>query len=181
MTGAMTGTALSDFVGRRSLMLFASTSCMCGMGIAAGLLSPTGPQSTTRANAGISFIYLFMVFYSVGWTPNQALYPAEVLAYEVRAKALALQAWLGNACSCVNTFGLPSALAALKWKTYLIFCCWNMVGVAVIYTFIVETKRLSLEDLDYIFDSADPKKTSFKVAKAAKERATRERAARGEN
>jgi hypothetical protein len=29
---------------------------MCGMAIVAGLLSPAGPQSTMRANAGISFI-----------------------------------------------------------------------------------------------------------------------------
>ena len=34
------------------------------------LLSDDGKtKSATRANAGISFIYLFMVVYSFGWTP----------------------------------------------------------------------------------------------------------------
>jgi MFS family permease len=56
MVGALTGTCLVDHVGRRKLMLFASVCCMCGMAIVAGLLSPAGPQSTMRANAGISFI-----------------------------------------------------------------------------------------------------------------------------
>ena len=54
--GALTGTAVVDHFGRRPLLLFASFSCTAGMAIVAGLLSPAGPQSPTRANAGISFI-----------------------------------------------------------------------------------------------------------------------------
>lgn len=51
-----------------------------------------------------------MVFFSLGWTPLQALYPAEVLSYENRAKGLALQSWCTSAVSTINTFGLPPAL-----------------------------------------------------------------------
>ncbi|RSH89116.1 hypothetical protein EHS25_002782 [Saitozyma podzolica] len=171
MIGALTGTCLVDHVGRRKLMLFASVCCMCGMAIVAGLLSPAGPQSTMRANAGISFIFLFMVFFSSGWTPLQALYPAEVLAFENRAKGLALQGWVTSAVSCINTFGLPPALKAITWKTYLIFMCWDVVGIIVIYLFVVETKRLSLEDMDSVFEAKNPKKRSFELARAAKERA----------
>ena len=126
--GALTGTSMVDFVGRRFLLLFAEISCMSGMFLVAGLLSPTGPQNTTRANAGISFICefcprsllttdLFMVFYSYGWTPMQSLYPAECLAFEVRAKGIALTSGTQNVVSLINTFGLPSAFAALGWKS----------------------------------------------------------------
>ena len=126
---------------------------------------------------------LFMVFYSVGWTGNQAIYPAEVLPYEIRAKALALKGWCNTAFSCVNTFGLPVALKQLgwksklivpgiaNWKAYLIFMCWDLVGIAVVYTFVVETKRLSLEDLDYVFQTDNPKKTSLALRCEAKLRA----------
>jgi hypothetical protein len=97
-----------------------------------------------------------MVFFSFGWTPLQALYPAEVLAYENRAKGLALQGWVTSAVSCINTFGLPPALAALNWKSkcgphpimhsadtsaYLIFMAWDVVGIVTIWYFIVETKQ----------------------------------------
>ena len=54
--GALSGTAIIDHVGRRKLMLFSAFSCMIGMAIVAGLLSPSGEHSQTRANAGISFI-----------------------------------------------------------------------------------------------------------------------------
>ncbi|WWC88262.1 uncharacterized protein L201_003169 [Kwoniella dendrophila CBS 6074] len=176
-TGALTGTVMTDFMGRRKLLLIGSTSCMIGMALAAGLLSPAGQESSVRATAGISFIYLFMVFYSFGYTPLQGLYVAEVLPYENRAKGIALQTWLGAACNLINTFALPSALEHLKWKTYIIFCAWDVVGVIVIFLFAVETKRFSLEDLDHIFESQNPKKTSLQLAKAANERVKREKEA----
>lgn len=37
-------------------MLFAATSCVIGMVIAGGLLSPAGDQNKMRADAGIAFI-----------------------------------------------------------------------------------------------------------------------------
>lgn len=175
--GALSGTAIVDKVGRRKLFLFAEISCMCGMAIVAGLLSDAGTQNAMRANAGITFIFLFMVFFSFGITPLQALYPAEVLAFENRAKGLALQGWVTNAVSLINTFGLPSALAALTWKTYLIFMVWDVVGVITIYWFVVETKQLSLEDMDEVFMAPNPKKRSFELARLAKERAKRDQEA----
>ncbi len=67
-------------------------------------------------------------FFSVGWTPLQGLYPAEVLSFENRIKGLSLQAVATQAVSCINTFGLPSALAALTWKVYIIFGAFDFVS-----------------------------------------------------
>ena len=60
-----------------------------------------------------------MVFFSAGWTPLQALYPAEVLSYENRAKGLALQGWVTNAVSTINTFGMPIALREIGYISML--------------------------------------------------------------
>lgn len=57
---------------------------------------------------------------------------------------------------------------------YLIFGCWDIIGVAVIYAFVVETKQLSLEELDDVFASGSPKAASFALARRAKH-AARER------
>ena len=127
---------------------------------------------------GVNHSVLFMVFFSFGWTPLQALYPAEVLSYENRAKGLALQGWCTAAVSLINTFGLPPALAALQWKTYLIFMAWDVVGIVTIWYFIVETKQLSLEELDDVFEAKNPRKKASALFKQAKKRAHAER--RGE-
>ena len=65
-----------------------------------------------------------MVFFSVGWTPLQALYPSEILSYQNRAKGLALQGWGASAAGLINTFGLPPALGAI-----------NYIGVSVANTY----------------------------------------------
>ncbi|EJU06504.1 general substrate transporter [Dacryopinax primogenitus] len=176
--GALSGTAIADHVGRRFLMLFGSWCCAAGMSIVAGLLSNTGPQSVMRANAGVSFIFLFMVFFSFGWTPIQALYPTEVLSFEMRAKGLAFQTLITQGVSCINTFALPSALAALSWKTYIIFACWDVVGIVTVWFLAVETKQLTLEEMDAVFESDHPRKFADQMSKEARKRVKEDRAAR---
>lgn len=171
MIGAMSGAALIDHLGRRPLMLGSEIWAAACLGIIAGLVRPGGVQNTARSNAGIAFIMLWNVFFSFGWTPLQGLYPAEILSYEVRAKGLALQGWFAAVFSLINTFGIPDAMKALGWKVYFIFMCWDVVGVVVIYLFVVETKQLSLEELDDVFDAPYPKKRSIEVRKEAKRRA----------
>jgi hypothetical protein len=60
---------------------------------------------------------------------------------------------------------------------YLIFFAWDVVGICVVYYFAVETKQLSLEEIDEVFAGPNPKKRSFALAKAARERAKLERSA----
>jgi len=48
--------------------------------------------------------------------PRQALYPAEIFPYHIRAKGLAFIGVVVQASSCINTFGLPVALEKLSWK-----------------------------------------------------------------
>ena len=168
-----------DHVGRRKLLLSAITAAACGMLIVGALLSPAGEQSNTRANAGISFIFLFMVCFSFGFTPLQGLYPAEVLTFENRAKGLSLQGWCTNAVSTINTFGLPPALGSIGYITYFIFCAWDVVGFITIWLFVVETKQLTLEEMEDIFTAPSPKKRSFELARAAKERVRQDKLLRG--
>jgi hypothetical protein len=51
-----------------------------------------------------------------------------------------------------ETFAFPYALAAIGWKTYMINASFNVLLVVWIYFFWVETKGLTLEEVDAIFD-----------------------------
>ncbi|KAF7985472.1 hypothetical protein HWV62_5239 [Athelia sp. TMB] len=94
-----------------------------------------------------------MVIYSFGWTTTKALYPTETLSYESRAKGLAFADVIVQACTCINTFALPVALASMGWKVYIIFLAWDSFEVLMIYLFLPETKGLTLEEID---DKSDP-------------------------
>jgi hypothetical protein len=58
---------------------------------------------------------------------------------------------------------------------YFIFAAWNCLGVALVYFFVVETKQLTLEEIDEIFLSRKPKQRSFELFAEAKERSKHER------
>lgn len=190
MAGAMSGAALIDHLGRRPLMLGSEIWAVVCFAIVTGLVPHNisknpdgselilGPPNKTRADAAITFIMLWSVFFSFGWTPLQGLYPTEVLAYEVRAKGLALQTWFANVFSLINTFGIPNALAAINWKLYIVFMVWDIVGCVVIYFFVVETKQLSLEELDEIFVAKNPVKKSLEITREARRRFKEERSER---
>ncbi|KAF8895382.1 CobB/CobQ-like glutamine amidotransferase domain-containing protein [Infundibulicybe gibba] len=140
--GALTGSAIIDRYGRRKILLASTGTMIVILAVVTGLLSSFG--SAARSNAGITFIYLFMVVFSFGWTPMQALYPAEVLSYEARAKGLGFLGIVSQTSTLINTFGLPVALEKLAWKVYVIFLIWDVFELVVIYSSSWRPKALHL-------------------------------------
>ncbi|KAF8655480.1 hypothetical protein AX16_003038 [Volvariella volvacea WC 439] len=172
--GALSGSAIIDRFGRRRILLLSTSSIVAILAIVTGLLSnPEG--NPVRANAGISFVYLFMVVFSFGWTPMQALYPAEVLSYEARAKGLAFLGIVTQTSSLINTFALPIALDKITWKVYIIFLIWDAFEVVMIYFFVVETKNLTLEEINEVFEQPNPRAYSDELSRQAREQARADR------
>ncbi|KAK0503894.1 general substrate transporter [Armillaria luteobubalina] len=151
MKTALGGAFTVDHFGRRRVLLTGTIAITVILAIVTGLLSKDDGNSA-RANAGIAFVYLFMVVFSYGWTSMQALYPAEVLGYQARAKGLAFLNICTQGSTLINTFGLPVALERIKWKTYLIFTIWDTFECVMIYFFVVETKGLTLEEITEVFE-----------------------------
>ena len=98
--GALAGSFTVDRFGRRRNLLMSTSCLVILLAVVTGLLSKEG--NAARSNAGITFIFLFMVVFSFGWTPVQAVYPAEVLSYEARAKGLGSQSIFSNAAACIK-------------------------------------------------------------------------------
>ncbi|KAF4617666.1 hypothetical protein D9613_005871 [Agrocybe pediades] len=168
--GALTGSAIIDRYGRRKILLLSTSTMIVILATVTGLLSSFG--SAARANAGITMIYLFMVVFSFGWTPMQALYPAEVLSYQARAKGLAFLGIVSQVATLINTFGLPVALQKIGWKVYLIFLIWDVFELIVIYFFVVETKGLTLEEINEVFEDKSPRHYSDRLQRETRQRQT---------
>ncbi|RBQ99569.1 hypothetical protein VDGD_20077 [Verticillium dahliae] len=119
------------------------------------------------SKACLAMIFLFGSFYSVGITPLQALYPVEVLSFEMRAKGMAFSNLAVNAAGLLNQFAWPVSMETLAWKTYIIFTIWDLAQTVIIYFYLPETKGRTLEELDEVFAAKNPVKHSLQKKEIA--------------
>lgn len=165
---AICGALCVDKLGRRPLLLFSMIGCSVvwvGMTIATSQFDKT--DSPAASKAATAMIFLFGAVFSFGITPLQALYPVEVLSFEMRAKGMAFSSFALNAAMLLNQFAWPVSMEKIGWRTYIIFTIWDAIQAIVIYFFIPETKNRTLEELDDIFHQKNPAKASLQKRKVA--------------
>ncbi|ESK95148.1 mfs lactose [Moniliophthora roreri MCA 2997] len=168
--GASIGTSLSDTVGRRKMWFWGTFGSACMLAIVTGCTAKFGLEGSHNiagANAAIAFIFLFGFVYSLAYTPLQALYPSECLAYNTRAKGMAMYSLAVSCAGLVGQYAGPIALQNISWKYYLVYVFWDLFECVIIWFFAVETKGRTLEELDDIFESPNPVKTSLAKHKVA--------------
>lgn len=151
-------------------MLFSMCGCCVmwiGVVAATSTFAASNDTNSASAKATVAMVFLFGAVYSVGLTPLQALYPVEVLSFEMRAKGMAFSSLAVAAGGLLNQFAWPIALANIGWKTYIVFVVWCAIQAVIFYVFLPETKGRTLEELDRIFESRNPVKTSLIAHKVA--------------
>ncbi|KAI0970749.1 lactose permease [Xylaria arbuscula] len=160
------GARLHDIVGRRK-MLMGSTFGMafCLALVAAGSAGKIEYNNNAAATLSIVFIFVFGAIFSGAFTPMQPVYPAEVVSNRMRAKAMGAYKITSGAAGFLNTFVAPIALSSIGYWFYVFFVFWDIFEFAFIYFFFVETKGLTLEELDVIFEADNPRKASTKAKK----------------
>ncbi|KAK0390525.1 hypothetical protein NLU13_0029 [Sarocladium strictum] len=113
-----------------------------------------------QAYAFIAMVFSYGIFWGFCWTPLQALYPAELLNNEIRAKGMGIKGLLTGLSSYINTYGTSVSLDRIGWRTYLIFLVLHFVHNGLMWWSCVETKGRTLEEIDEIFNDPDPVKRS---------------------
>ncbi|EEB92361.1 hypothetical protein MPER_09143, partial [Moniliophthora perniciosa FA553] len=168
--GAFLGASVTDRIGRRKRLYIGAFVLACLLSIVAALSANYGNVGNTNkngANASITFIFLFGIVYSFTYTPLQALYCAEVMGQDMRAKGMAIHILISNSAGFINTFANSVGLQRLGWKYYFVFVGWNLCASALWYLFCVETRGRTLEELDVIFDQPWPARASTRKVKVA--------------
>lgn len=159
--GGIVGAFFVDKLGRRPLLLwgvFLTGLVYVPINVLAGLANGNISQGSGYAFIGMMFLY--GIVSSFCWTPLQALYPAEVLSNDIRAKGIAADKFVAAIASFINLYATPIGLDDIGWKMYTILLALHLVHWVLMYFVTVETKGRSLEELEEIFNDPHPVKRS---------------------
>lgn len=157
---------LIEGLGRRKAFMFTAAGMSACFAIISGLLSTT---ETANKLAAAGLLFLFNTFFGLAWVGGPFLYSAEIAPLRCRAEANAIASG-GNWLFCfIVVMIIPPAFANIGPKTvgfvlsfdpgygkltenqYIIFAIFNAIFVGIVYFFLVETKKRSLEELDVVF------------------------------
>lgn len=141
---------LIDRAGRRTLMLWcAAGQSICFFIVAAGVRH----QSNTRLGPmTVCFIFLFGTFFAEGYFAIPWLYPAEINSQRMRNRGASISTTMNWLCVYIVVLVTPIGIRNLGWGFFLIFGFLNATFLPVLWYFYVETKGLSLEQIDLLFD-----------------------------
>jgi len=148
-----------DRVGRRPLFLTAIT----GMVLAFALWTVMAAMYDKTDGAmgyGITqivFVWIFGIFYDIGFSGLLVAYTLEVLPFHLRAKGIMIMNITVQATLAVSAQTNPLAWHNLPahWNFALFYTLWDFVELVWIYFVYVETKGPTLEEIAKIFDGED--------------------------
>ncbi|CAK7245895.1 MAG: hypothetical protein STHCBS139747_007500 [Sporothrix thermara] len=126
---AIVGILFIDRIGRIPMFLFGAIFCAGLLACMAGL-NATQLGNAAGRNGVIAMVFLFQMAYSSTWTPLSYSYCAEILNFTIRAKGMGF---------------------------YIIGVVWNIFMAIVIAFTWYETKGLSLEQIDQVFNGVPRK------------------------
>ncbi|KAH7551663.1 hypothetical protein BM1_09297 [Bipolaris maydis] len=147
---------IDRFWGRRSLMMFGATgmsTCMILITILQYLWSEKGMQEARIAST--VFLFIFSVFFAIGWQGMAWLYQVEIVPLRIRGPANGLSTSANWLLNFVIVFITPIAFQRISYRTWIIFAVTNFAIIPLVYFFYPETAFRSLEEVDVIFQIAD--------------------------
>ncbi|CCD43169.1 hypothetical protein ACHAPC_000837 [Botrytis cinerea] len=161
--------------GRRPLLLWGAVGMCISQLLVAVLGTVTTGQNPDGSvfaknlagqKASIAFICIYIFFFASTWGPLAWVVCGEIFPLKVRAKALSMSVatnWLLNWAIAYSTPYLVNygeGNANLQSKIFFIWFACCFVCIAFVYFMIYETKGLTLEQIDELYESKTSAKNS---------------------
>lgn len=134
------------------------------------------PNEATAALT-VMWVFIYQICSASLIATMHNLYPVEILSLPLRAKGMALYSLVQAAAGVVQSYGISVGIAKVGYKIWVIYIVYNLIQLIVAYFVFPETSKLSLEDIDYIFETpgTHPVKLSLRIEQARKEKERAER------
>ncbi|KGO62048.1 Major facilitator superfamily domain, general substrate transporter [Penicillium expansum] len=145
-----------DRLGRRKLFIISGagmSACMAALAITTSFDSSNKHASVASA----FFIFLFNLFYPIGFLSGNFLYCTEVAPVRLRVAMASISTanhWLWNFVLVMVT---PVAIDTIGYQYYIMYAVLSACIPVVVYFFFPETMNRNLELLNHVFrDASSP-------------------------
>lgn len=134
----------------------------------------------TTAILMVLWVYCFQICSASTIATMHNLYPVEILSLSLRAKGMGLYSMFQGAAGVVHTYGIGVGIQKVGYKIWVVYIIYNALQGIIAYFLFPETGKLSLEEIDTIFETpgANPVPISLKISQARQEKDKLERQAR---
>ncbi|ETS76653.1 hypothetical protein PFICI_12040 [Pestalotiopsis fici W106-1] len=172
------GSYLIDIFRRRTLIfsgLIAIIIAQTAVTITSWKFTETG--SHAAASLTVFWIFSFQVASASLIATMHNLYPVEILSLPLRAKGMGLYAMFQGAAGVVSNYAISLGINKLGYKIWAVYIGYNLVQLVASYFIFPETSKLSLEEIDSIFETkhTNPVRLSLTISKAKRETRRAER------
>ncbi|KAI9362491.1 general substrate transporter [Zopfochytrium polystomum] len=165
----LNSTIFVDRLGRVTILVIGAigmATCMLIVSTVGVITEGNGTLYQTGTGIGIvSLFFVFIFFYKPSWGATVWIYTGEIFPMTVRAQAVGIASQTQNVASVAFSYLFPVMLDAWGWKTFYVFAAYNYMTALVCYFFYPETKGISLEEMDALFDGKGARQVEFVEAK----------------
>jgi MFS family permease len=155
LASVFAGAMLVDRVGRRRLFLTSAVGMLLSyIAITVSSSNFAHSKNVKVGNSVIAFIFLYQLFYDVGFTPLLQAYPLEIFPYTLRGRGLTVSLSSTFIGLTVGQVINPIAMEDIGWKYYNVFIVLLAILVILVYFLFPETRQKSLEEIAEVFGDA---------------------------
>lgn len=167
-----------DTFGRRKAFMTSSTFCSLFFWYIGSYLKindPTVPGNVAGpgGTVAIVFMYMWIASFILAWSGGPFVVGSEVYDQNIRSFVQAINAAISWVPIFIMSRYTSYMIKAMGYGIYFFFASLAVLSVPFVYFFLPETKGISLEDMDKLFDSSVPARKAHKIvmAQAQKESA----------
>ncbi|KAL2882568.1 hypothetical protein SGCOL_001769 [Colletotrichum sp. CLE4] len=107
----------------------------------------------------VTFIFVYVIGFSLGFGPTAWVYNTEIFPTSVRARGLNFASAGASVGSSIVTMVWSAGIGYMGSNIYFIFMVVNIICIPAIYVFFPETKGRELEDMDALFGAIETRRS----------------------
>ncbi|KAK4629253.1 Sugar transport protein 14 [Fulvia fulva] len=126
-------------------------SCLIILAVISALYGQDGSGNRAGQLAGIAFIFLFALSYSVFFNSAVWVIVAEIFPLELRAIGVGWSTFSQYLTAIWLIYGASYAFEIITWRFYFVFTGTNIFSAVVYFFWFPETNQLTLEQIASAF------------------------------